>query len=56
MKESLIDAMKDVCDAAHNFASRWEHKGKCRICDEAMEVLVAKLNELAKEINNDNQT
>jgi len=39
--------MKEVCDAAWNFASRWNHKGRCRICDEAMEVLMAKLNQLS---------
>lgn len=54
MIDQIEQAMKEVCDSANNFAVRWNHKGRCRICDESMETLVSRLNILSKLLENDN--
>ena len=49
--ERIVTAMQEVCDAAHETVRRWTHKGRCRVCDEAMETLMKKLNDLAEELD-----
>ena len=53
MPESPVPAMQAVCDAAHEVCRWWTHQGWCRLCDEAMETLRARLRDLAVVLDQD---